>query len=238
MLGRLTRGAPEIPLFQPRRRSGSAIAMKAERFTSTLLACGLLSSLLYLATDIFGALHYPGYNYASQAISEMSAIGAPTAELLAPFYTLYSILFASFGAGVWLAAGRGRAFRVSAAFIIAVAALGIGWAIFPMNARGAERTLTDTMHLVMGAASTVLLIGAIVSGAIGLGRRFRSYSTMTVLVMLGFGYLMSLDVPRVAKGQATPYLGITERITMGAWLIWMASLSVALLLRQQRVDQG
>jgi len=210
--------------------------MKTDRLTRPLLACGLLSSLLYVAADIFGALRYPGYHYAAQAISEMSAIGAQTAGLLAPFYTLYSILFALFGAGVWFAAGQGRALRASAAFIIGVAALGIGWAIFPMNARGAERTLTDTMHLVMGAASTILLIGAIVSGAIGLGRNFRLFSTATVLVMLGFGYLMSLDVPRVAAGQATPYLGITERITMAAWLIWMAVLS-AELLRQQRAHQ-
>lgn len=209
---------------------------EAYRLTRPLLACGLLSSLLYVAADIFGALRYPGYHYAEQAISEMSAIGAPTAGLLAPFYTLYSSLFALFGAGVWLAAGPGRALRVSAAFIIGVAALGIGWAIFPMNARGAERTLTDTMHLVMGAASTLLLIGAIVSGAIGSGRKFRLYSAVTVLVMLGFGYLMSLDVPRVAAGQPTPYLGITERITMAAWLVWMAVLS-ATLLRRQRAHQ-
>jgi hypothetical protein len=47
---------------------------------------------------------------------------------------------------------------------------------------------------------------------------------------------MSLDVPRVAAGHATPYLGITERITMAAWLIWMAILS-AQLLRQQRAHQ-
>lgn len=210
--------------------------MKTDRLTPALLACGLLSSLLYLAADIFAALRYPGYDYGAQAISEMSAIGAPTAELLAPFYTLYSILFALFGAGVWLAAGPGRTLRVSAAFITAVSALGIGWAIFPMHARGAERTLTDTMHLVMGAASTILLIGAIVSGAAAFGRKFRLYSTVTVLVMLGFGYLMSLDVPRVAAGQPTPYLGITERITMAAWLIWMAIFPVA-LLRRRRVHQ-
>ena len=215
---------------------GQHIAMmKADQLKPPLLACGLLSSLLYVAADIFAALRYPGYDYGAQAISEMSAKGAPTAELLAPIYTLYSILFALFGAGVWLAAGRNRAIRVGAGFIIAVAALGIGWAIFPMNARGTERTLTDTMHLVMGAASTVLLIGAILSGAAALGRNFRLYSTMTVVLMLGFGYLMSLDVPRVAAGQPTPYLGITERVTMASWLLWMAVFSVT-LLREHRAS--
>lgn len=43
-----------------------------------LLVCGILSSLLYVAIDIYGALQFEGYSYASQAISELTAIGAPT----------------------------------------------------------------------------------------------------------------------------------------------------------------
>ena len=208
--------------------------IKTDRLLPALLACGLLSSVLYVSADIFAAARYPGYDYTSQAISEMSAIGAPTANLLAPLYTLYSILFALFGAGVWLAAGGRRSVRASSIFIIAIGALGIAWAIFPMNARGAERTLTDVMHLVMGGASSLLIIGAIVFGAVAFGRKLRLYSAATVLVMLAFGYVMSMDVPRVATNVSTPYLGITERVMMAAWLLWMVVLSVT-LLREHRV---
>jgi hypothetical protein len=203
--------------------------IKTDRLLPALLTCGLLSSLLYVGADIFAVLRYPGYDYRSQAISEMSAIGAPTANLLAPLYTLYSALFALFGAGVWLAAGGRRSLRASSIFLIAIAALGIGWAIFPMNARGTERTLTDTMHLAMGGASSLFIISAIVCGAAAFGRIFRLYSAATVLVMLAFGYLMSIDVPRVATNLPTPYLGITERTMMAAWLLWMAVLSMTLL---------
>ena len=41
---------------------------------SVLLICGLISSVLYIATDIAGGLSYPGYSFTSQAISELMAI--------------------------------------------------------------------------------------------------------------------------------------------------------------------
>jgi len=40
---------------------------------------------------------------------------------------------------------------------------------------------------------------------------------------------MSIDVARVATNLPTPYLGITERTMMAAWLLWMAVLSMTLL---------
>ena len=51
-------------------------------FIRGLLLCGLLSSVLYVIIDVIGAVNYLGYDYSAQAISEMSAVGAPTAILL------------------------------------------------------------------------------------------------------------------------------------------------------------
>ena len=194
-----------------------------------LVACGAASSLLYVVADVVSALRYPGYDYAGQAISEMSAIGAPTAELLAPLNTLYSILFALFVAGVWIAAGDRRSLCWSAGFMIALAALSAGWAFSPMHMRGAELTATDTMHLVMSGASVSLLAAIIIAGGAAFGRGFRLYSAATLLAMLLFGYLTTLDVPRVAAGEATPWLGLNERLSFLAWLLWMAFLSLRLL---------
>ena len=41
------------------------------------LACGVLSSLLYVAMNVFVPIQWDGYSTASQTVSELSAIGAP-----------------------------------------------------------------------------------------------------------------------------------------------------------------
>lgn len=43
-----------------------------------LLVSGILSSLVYVAANVVAGLRWEGYSFASQAISELSAIGAPS----------------------------------------------------------------------------------------------------------------------------------------------------------------
>src|SRR5678815_2963304 len=70
------------------------------RARQVLLACGVLSSLLYITTDILGGLRYPGYSFTSQAISELAAIGAPTKPFVDPLFITYQLLALAFGVGV------------------------------------------------------------------------------------------------------------------------------------------
>jgi len=208
-------------------RAQSSIVLTA------LLACGALSSIIYVLSDVIGAVSYPGYVYAAQAISEMSAIGAPTTELLAPYYRLFSLLFVAFAAGVWLVGGRQTALRWSAAFMFAVAVVGAGFSLFPMNMRGAERTFSDMMHLVVAAVTMVLLSGAILSGSKAFDRLFRTYSVASVAVMLAFFMLTLGDAGGVAANAPTPFMGIKERVSMAAWLLWIFVFSVKLLRNRQ-----
>lgn len=196
---------------------------------SALLACGVLSSLLYVATDIFGALTWQGYHYASQAISELGAIGAPSRPYVSPLFLAYDLLLIAFGIGVRMGDGRASRLRVTGAALIVVGAVGLVATRFPMQMRGSPPALTDTMHIVLTAVMVLCILLAVGSGAKGFGRRFRFYSFGTILVLLVFGILAALDGPRVAANLATPYLGITERINIGAYLLWVAVLSIALL---------
>jgi hypothetical protein len=205
----------------------------AIRFLRLLLACGLVSSLVYTASDVLGALSYPDYDYSAQAISEMSAIGAPTAGLLQPFYTAFAIVFIAFTAGVWRADSR-PALRRTAVFLLCVAALGPAWSMFPMHMRGVERTFSDTMHLLLGGVTMILLSGAMLSSGAALGQRFRLYSLGSVAVMLIYFAATLIDVPSVAADTPTPYMGINERISMLAWLGWIGAFSVLLVRRSAR----
>jgi DNA-binding transcriptional regulator of glucitol operon len=70
----------------------------------SLLVCGILSSLLYVAMTIFVAMQWEAYSSASQTISELSAIGAPTRSLWAVPGAIYTVLVTAFGWGVWKSA--------------------------------------------------------------------------------------------------------------------------------------
>jgi hypothetical protein len=198
-------------------------------FVRSLLLCGLLSSVLYVAIDFVGALSYPGYDYSAQAISEMSAIGAPTTDLLAPLYRVWSLLFLAFTAGVWTVGRMRHPLRWCAGLMIAVAVVGSGFSLFPMTQRSAAPTFSDTMHLVVAGATMLLLSGAILAGGMAFERGFRRYSAATVGVMLVFFVQTMRDVPSVAADLPTPYMGLNERVSMVAWLLWIAALSVQVL---------
>ena len=60
---------------------------------------GILSPLLYVAMTVFIGMQWDGYSSASQTISELSAIDAPTRSLWLPPAVLYTILVTAFGWG-------------------------------------------------------------------------------------------------------------------------------------------
>jgi hypothetical protein len=68
--------------------------------------------------------------------------------------------------------------------------------------------------------------------AIELGWFFRVYSLLTLATALVFGRL-SAQVDQVEAGDPTPYMGLLERIGIGAWLLWLAVASVVLLRRNR-----
>ncbi len=199
-----------------------------------LLDCGIVSSLLYVGADIFGAMRYEGYSYTAQTISELSAIGAPTASLIAPLYTTYSVLMVAFGAGVWSSAGRTRALRVTGALLAAIGIFGMSvWPHFPMHMREAlaagGRTETDTMHVVSAGVVSAMILLAIGFGASAFGRRFRFYSFATIVVLLVSGVLTAMGAPLIEANLPTPWIGVTERINIGGYLLWVVVLAIGLL---------
>ena len=65
-----------------------------------LLACGMLSPLLSVATDLLGGMTYEGYSFSAQTISELSAIGSPSKPVVGPLFLTYDVLLMAFGIGV------------------------------------------------------------------------------------------------------------------------------------------
>jgi hypothetical protein len=196
-----------------------------------LLLCGVLSSLLYVGIDLLAAVRYRGYHsFTSRAVSELMARGAPTQQLVDPLFILYDVLVIIFAAGVWMSAGQKRALHITAGLLFAYAVAGLpGPYFFPMNLRGSSNVQWDVPHIVLTGLLVLLTLGAVLSGGFALGRRFRVYSLATIAAMLVFGALTSTESAGFATGAPTPWVGLMERICIGASLLWMAVLAIALL---------
>jgi hypothetical protein len=202
------------------------------------LTFGVVATALYFVVDVIASVLYDGYSYTGQTISELSAIGAPTRWLWVPFGIVFAALMTAFGWGVWASAGAKRALRIVGASLITLGFLGlVAWPFAPMHQRdvlaAGGGTFSDTLHLILSGADGVLFFIAAVAGAKAFGRRFRMYSILTIVVVLVFGFLMSLESPKVQDNESTPWIGVTERIMLySAWL-WYAVLGVALLRRER-----
>lgn len=200
-----------------------------------LLVCGILSSLWYVAINIFVPMMYPGYSSSSFTVSELSAIGAPTRILWVILAMLYPLLFAAFGWGVLKSSEKSRKLRVAGSLIIAYGVVNFYWP--PMHQReviaAGEGTLTDTLHIVWAMMALFLMLLIMGFGAKALGKRFRFYTIATWVIFLTFGALTFMESPGIQANLPTPHIGIWERINIGAFLVWVTVFAIVLLRRNE-----
>jgi hypothetical protein len=209
--------------------------------TSTLrnagLICGVLSSLLYVAMNILVARQWPAYKSASQTVSELSAVGAPTRPLWVVLAVGYTLLVTAFGWGVRMSPVDDRRLRITGTLITIYGALGLVWPFAPMHLREALAagggTVSDTLHISLAVVTQMIYLAALGLAAVALGRPFRIYSIVTFVALLAFGALSFREAPNVSANRATPLIGVWERVDIGVFLLWVIVLAVTLLVRSQ-----
>jgi hypothetical protein len=209
----------------------------APALRKALLACGVAYSAFYvIINDIVAAPLNAGYSRMSQAISELSATAAPTQALLAWMIPVSMALMIAFGLGVYASAGERRALRATGGVLIAQGATFPLWLLAPMTSRERMEAgvhLNDVGHIVLTVITILLILSELGCGAAALGRRFRQYSAVTAAIVVGFGALTGVVSKNLSAGLPTPWLGLYERISIGAWLLWLAALAIALSKNQK-----
>jgi len=213
---------------------GGDMAKNSEPLRDSLLYCGIISPVLYFVTDIFAGALYPGYNFSSQAVSELFAIGAPTSGWVVPLFTLGSLLTLAFALGVWRRANHSRCLRLIAIMIAGNAVNGLVlWNIFPMHMRGAEATFTDTMHIILAGVGVVFVLGVVLVVALNSKGFLRLFTVMTIFILLVPGAAVFFVIPNMVLGEPTPWVGLTERISTYGYFVWQTYFIINLINSKQ-----
>jgi len=206
-----------------------------------LLICGILSSLFYAAMDVIGGIRWQNYSWISQEFSRLSAIGAPSRSLhlvLSPFYTL---LVVAFGLGVWWSADQKRVLRFIGGALVIYALVSFAWPqFFPEDLTAPVSAFTNTMHIILTVVTVFSWLLILGFAATAFGKRFRLYSIGTLATVLVFGALTGPQAAALAAGQPTPWIGLTERINIYSFMLWVVVLSFTLLraTREQLKDNA
>lgn len=205
------------------------------RLRRWLLVSGIAGAACYPLSDIFVSMRYPGFSYRDQAVSELFAIGAPTATLASTLFSVSSTLLFLFAIGIWMSANGRRSLKALAVMMAlnTIDAL-LLWNLFPMHMRGEQPTFTDTMHGAL--AVDPFLLTAVVLGAIAFRGWFRRYTVITIIITTALAILGLSYIPAVVANQPTPWMGAIERGSQYATNVWYGVLAVVLIARTEGIE--
>jgi sulfite exporter TauE/SafE len=202
----------------------------------SLLTCGILYSLLYISTDILAGLLYPGYSFVHQAISEESAIGAPTRYFVVPLLFIDTLILLAFGWGVWRSADRNRVLRFTGGLLILIGLVGLAWTPFPMHLGEPASSFANIIHSVFAGVQVLLVLLAIGSGGVAYRNWFRFYSIGTILALFTAGVVSFWLAASSNSPLAPPWFGVIERINVYGFLLWIVVLAIVLLRTDSTVS--
>lgn len=207
-----------------RRRAAPVQSPRRDAVRKALLASGPLSSLLYVvATDVVAASSWDGYRRSEQMVSELLAVGSPGHDVIVPLMWIYTLLFIAFGVGVWGSTHGNRALHTGGGLLTAYGLWNIAGGFFPLRL-GDDTSIP--LHIVATNVQLALMVASMSFVAAGFRGRMRWYSVISLVASAVTGMVAFMAAPG-----PNLVLGIGERISIGAFLLWVAVLAVALWKR-------
>lgn len=189
---------------------------------------GVISFLSYAAAVIFAPLAYPGYDWMTQAVSDLSAANAPSLALWNRLTALYNVCEVACVTivCVGIQGKKTRLLRIGV-YIFAVMewVSAVAFRAFPLTDSGFAGAFQDTMHIavtgVVVLLSIVSLVIFIVAGAKDRSCRTYGLCAAVALAMMLVGAVGMKIVPE-------EYFGVVERFSVFAATGFNAALGVHL----------
>ena len=189
---------------------------------------GLVSLLSYAAAVVFAPRAYPGYDWLSMAVSDLSAESAPSRTLwnqLSALYMPCGIVCCTVSC-IAIAGKYSPILRIGIyLFSVMNWVSAVGYVMFPLTDAGTPNGFQNAMHLVVTGAVVALSIGSLVLIILGgcIQKQCRSLGgwAAAALLMMMFG---AVGVNLLPSG----YFGLAERFSTFAAVGFNAVLGIYL----------
>lgn len=177
---------------------------------------GLVSLLSYAAAVVFSPLAYPGYDWLSQAVSDLSADSSPSRVLwnqLAALYAPCGVVCAT----LCCVSIKNHFNRTVRAGVYLFALMNwistVGYAMFPLTQAGVSGRFQDVMHLIVTAAVVLLSIASLTLTARGALQQ-RTCPALGTWALITLGLMIAGAMGTAALPHA--YFGVPERFSVFA----------------------
>ena len=196
--------------------------------TQKLGLLGIVSFLSYTAAVVFAPLAYPGYNWLSQAVSDLSAANAPSLALWNQLSALYNACEVVCVTVVCIGIqNRKTKLLRTGVYLFAVMewVSAIGYRMFPLSDSGYAGAFQDVMHMVITALVVLLSIVSLtlIIAAGVKNRECRSYGVCAAIA-LGMMLVGAVGMKLVPAD----YFGVVERFSVFAATGFNAALGIHL----------
>ena len=189
---------------------------------------GIVSFLSYTAAVVFAPLAYPGYDWLSQAVSDLSAANAPSLALwnqLTAFYNVCEVVCVTVVC-IGIQGQKTKRLRIGIYLFAVMEWLSaVGYRMFPLSDSGYAGAVQDVIHMVVTVAVVLLSIASltiiIIAGAKNKNCRSYCICAAIALVMMLVGALGMKIVP-------PQYFGVVERFSVFAATGFNAALGIHL----------
>lgn len=197
------------------------------KFIRLLSLSTVVAAVFYFLHVYFGIQNYPGYNSLSQAVSDLTAIDAPSyvvASRYSSLYSMFSVLGCTFLCLV-VANHVNKTFRTGIyLYTIMNWVSSVGYTLFPLSSKGFQGTFQDIMHFYVVTISVVLLsIISLILIFIG-GRQYRETKWVSILALVTLLFMFSGSIGTGIV--PAEYFGLFERFSVFSVVIFTALLGL------------
>lgn len=212
-----------------------------KNLTNWFCLSGIIGAIFYLLHDLVGQHNYPGYNWLEQAVSDLTAVNAPSrivAGGLSTAYGIFAVVCCTMMC-VFIQRKGNKTLRLGVYLFAAMNLVSaVGYGIFPLTDKGQAGTFQDIMHVYVVTVLVVLLsIVSLILIAIGGLKDHKRHLSLSVYAIIAFACMLfgAVGVNNVPSA----YFGLVERFSTYSAVLFTAILGIygfTVFDRQEKSD--